>query len=140
MPAIIQFLGNNPLPPPADLAERLIQHRTVPRLTPREAADRMQVDQGTLARWERGERAPTGRFIERVERFLGGAGHGARPRPELHHSNRLDARHLNSNPDSNWASGCQDDLRGKVSPIHPTLRRLPLQTLLGAALRLPIRV
>jgi len=28
------------------------------------------VDQGTLAKWERGERQPTGAFATRVSRFL----------------------------------------------------------------------
>jgi transcriptional regulator with XRE-family HTH domain len=36
------------------------------------AATEIGVDQGTLARWERGEREPTGALLENVTRFLGG--------------------------------------------------------------------
>jgi transcriptional regulator with XRE-family HTH domain len=57
MPAIIEFLGYNPLPEAKNLAERLVRHRTSLGLTQRETAARIGVDQGTLARCERGERA-----------------------------------------------------------------------------------
>jgi hypothetical protein len=30
----------------------------------------MEVDRITLARWERGEKEPWGRFVEQVKRFL----------------------------------------------------------------------
>ncbi len=39
-------------------------------LSQERAAARLGVDSGTLARWERGERRPVGRFLEMVERFL----------------------------------------------------------------------
>lgn len=71
MPAIIQFLGYNPLPEAKTLAERLVRHRTTLGLSQKEAARETGVDQGTLARWERGEREPTGVFLGRAERFLG---------------------------------------------------------------------
>lgn len=70
MPAIIEFLGYNPLPEPKDVADRLVRHRMTLGLTQRESAAHVGVDQGTLARWERGEREPTGAFLERVKRFL----------------------------------------------------------------------
>jgi len=70
MPAIIQFLGYNPLPEPTTMAERLVRHRTTLGLTQMAAAQEISVDQGTLARWERGEREPTGEFLERVRQFL----------------------------------------------------------------------
>jgi len=60
MPAIIRFLGYNPLPPAIRWADRLVQCRTVLGLSQRESADRIGVDQSTLARWERGEREPKG--------------------------------------------------------------------------------
>ncbi len=66
MPAIIQFLGYNPLPAKT-LAERLVRHRTSLGLTRREAA---RMDQGTLTRRESAEREPTGAFLARVTRFL----------------------------------------------------------------------
>jgi transcriptional regulator with XRE-family HTH domain len=70
MPAIIQFLGYNPLPPGTTWAERLVSCRTAMGITQGEAARRIGVDQGTLARWERGVREPTGEFAVRAKRFL----------------------------------------------------------------------
>jgi transcriptional regulator with XRE-family HTH domain len=42
-------------------------------LSQKESAKSMIVDQSTLARWERGEREPTGTFLTRVVRFIGEA-------------------------------------------------------------------
>jgi site-specific DNA recombinase len=72
MPAIIQFLGYNPLPAANALGERLVRHRRSRGITQADAARRMGVDQGTLARWERGERGPSGKFVAIAERFLAG--------------------------------------------------------------------
>ena len=65
MPAIIR-------PPSGGWPERLVQHRTALGLSQKEAADRMGVDPCTLARWERGEREPSGAFAARASRFLDG--------------------------------------------------------------------
>ena len=72
MPAIIRFLGYNPLPPPSpgSLGERLVPCRTALGITQSELARRLDVEACTLARWERGERQPTGAFAVRVSRFL----------------------------------------------------------------------
>ncbi len=70
IPAIIRFLGYNPLPPAEGWADRLLQCRTVLGLTQKQASVRIGVDQGTLARWERGEREPTGRCAARALRFV----------------------------------------------------------------------
>jgi transcriptional regulator with XRE-family HTH domain len=70
MPAIIRFLGYNPLPPSTGWADRLVQARTALGLTQKEAAARIGVDQCTLARWERGEREPTGVFAAQALRLL----------------------------------------------------------------------
>jgi transcriptional regulator with XRE-family HTH domain len=72
MPAIIRFLGYNLLPPGKGWAERLVQCRTMLGISQKESAARIGVDQGTLARWERGEREPTGRLLVRASQFLGG--------------------------------------------------------------------
>jgi hypothetical protein len=71
MPAIIEFLGYNPLPEAVTMGERLVRQRTTLGLTQKNVAGRLGIDTGTLARWERGEREPTGRFLECVERFVG---------------------------------------------------------------------
>ena len=60
MPAIIRFLGYNPLPEAKSWGERLVRHRTSLGMTQEEAAKRPGLDPGTLARWERGEREPAG--------------------------------------------------------------------------------
>jgi site-specific DNA recombinase len=77
MPSIIEFLGYNPLPPGKNWAERLVRHRMFLGLSQKEAAARVGVDQGTLARWERGERVPEGRCMKLAKRFLG----DGRPEP-----------------------------------------------------------
>jgi transcriptional regulator with XRE-family HTH domain len=70
MPAIIRFLGYNPLPPSDGWADRLVQCRTALGLTQSESAKRIGVDACTLARWERGEREPAGAFAARALQFL----------------------------------------------------------------------
>jgi transcriptional regulator with XRE-family HTH domain len=70
MPAVIRFLGYNPLPEGDTLGERLVRHRTSLGMTRGEAAQRLGVDSGTLARWERGERDLASWSLERAERFL----------------------------------------------------------------------
>jgi site-specific DNA recombinase len=70
MPAIIRFLGYNPLPPKEDWAPRLVQCRTILGLTQKESAHRMGVDPSTLAKWERGERVPMGEYAIRAQRLL----------------------------------------------------------------------
>jgi transcriptional regulator with XRE-family HTH domain len=70
VPAIIEFLGYNPLPEAKTLADQLARHRTTLGLMQKETAQRLGVDQGTLAKWERGEKGPAGEFLERVKQFL----------------------------------------------------------------------
>lgn len=72
MPEIIAFLGGNPLPSANTLAEQLVRQRTTLGLSRKEAAAKIGVDPGTLARWERGEREPAGGHLGRVKRFLQG--------------------------------------------------------------------
>jgi site-specific DNA recombinase len=70
MPAIIRFLGYNPLPAAHTVAEQLVRQRTSLGLSQKESAGRIGVDPSTLAKWERDEREPTGAFLARVKRFL----------------------------------------------------------------------
>jgi transcriptional regulator with XRE-family HTH domain len=72
MPAIIHFLGYNPMPPSDRWSDRLINCRTALGISQKHAAERIDVDQSTLARWERGEREPSGPFEVRALRFLSG--------------------------------------------------------------------
>jgi transcriptional regulator with XRE-family HTH domain len=55
MPAIITFLGYNPLPETMTLAERLVQHRRMLGISRKEAAAELGVDHGPLAQWERAD-------------------------------------------------------------------------------------
>jgi len=73
MPAILEFLGYNPVPPGSGWAERLVQCRTALGLSQKESARQLGVDASTLARWERGERKPTGGFAVRAQRFVSAA-------------------------------------------------------------------
>jgi hypothetical protein len=49
MPAIIQFLGHNPLPTAKTLREHLVQHRPALGISQKATAGLIGVDQGTLA-------------------------------------------------------------------------------------------
>jgi site-specific DNA recombinase len=73
MPAIIRFLGYDPLPQASNPADRLVRRRTSLGLSQKQAAQQIGVDPGTLARWERGERQPTGIFATKVQRFVTGS-------------------------------------------------------------------
>ena len=70
MPAIIRFLSYNPLSPAHNWPDGLVQCRTILGISQEKAAQRIGVDQCTLARWERGEREPAGAFAARALRFL----------------------------------------------------------------------
>ena len=70
IPAIITFLGYDPLPAADSLGDQLVRHRTIMGLNRNLAAKQIGVDAGTLSKWERGERQPTGAFLTRVNRFL----------------------------------------------------------------------
>jgi transcriptional regulator with XRE-family HTH domain len=70
MPAIIRFLGYNPLPAGNGWGERLLRRRTTLGLSQEASAKRLGLDPSTLARWERGEREPTGVRLSRVKGFL----------------------------------------------------------------------
>jgi site-specific DNA recombinase len=72
LPAVIAFLGYNPLRAGHGWAERLIQCRTILGLSQKDAARKIGVDQATLAKWERGDREPKGQFAMLAERFLEG--------------------------------------------------------------------
>ena len=70
MPAIIDFVGYNPLPAANTVAEKLVRQRTSLGLSQKESAECLGVDPSTLAKWERGEREPAGTLLNRVKSFL----------------------------------------------------------------------
>lgn len=54
IPAIIQFLGYNPLPAASSLPERLATERKALGLSQRKMAEKLGADPGTLQGWETG--------------------------------------------------------------------------------------
>lgn len=80
MPAIIRFLGYNPLPPGGTWAERLVSGRKALGITQKESAERIGVDPSTLARWERGDREPRGEFAVRATRLVATAERESEPK------------------------------------------------------------
>ena len=70
MPAIIQFLGYNPLPAASSLPERLATARRTLGLSQRKMAGKLGVDPATLMGWEAGRHRPTGRSLDLIRRVL----------------------------------------------------------------------
>jgi transcriptional regulator with XRE-family HTH domain len=73
MPRIIQLLGYVPFPIGESLPERLKAHRKIRGLSRKRLARILGVDEGTLWRWERGERRPQGENARRVRALLAGS-------------------------------------------------------------------
>jgi transcriptional regulator with XRE-family HTH domain len=71
IPAILQFLGSDPLPPAISLSERLAAARRELGLSQRKMAERLGVDPATFKNWEAGRREPSVTKRELVARFLG---------------------------------------------------------------------
>ena len=71
LPRIIEFLGYYPYPDPETLGERLLACRRHLGLSCKRMAQRLCVDEGTLAKWERGTLAPSGKHQRSVKEFLG---------------------------------------------------------------------
>ena len=77
LPSIIAFLGYDPRPEPVTLPARLVWFREGKGWSQKRLAAELHVDPTTLARWERGERQPTGSFAWIVAEIVGvGSDHG----------------------------------------------------------------
>ena len=70
MPAIIQFLGYNPLLAASSLSERLVTARRALGLSQRKMAAKLGVDPSTLMGWEAGRHQPTGKSLDLIRRVL----------------------------------------------------------------------
>jgi transcriptional regulator with XRE-family HTH domain len=70
MPAIIQFLGYNPLPLTGLFPQRLAIARRALGLSQRKMAEKLGVDPATLMGWEAGRHQPTGKSLDLIGRIL----------------------------------------------------------------------
>jgi transcriptional regulator with XRE-family HTH domain len=70
IPAIIQFLGDDPLPPGNSLPERLATRRKVLGLSQQGMDESMGIDPDTLQGWEAGQHRPTGKSLDVIARIL----------------------------------------------------------------------
>lgn len=69
-PAIIRFLGYDPLPTPKTLRDRLLAKRRTKGWSITEAASAAGVDQSTWGTWERTGGVAWPRYQELLDRFL----------------------------------------------------------------------
>jgi DNA-binding transcriptional regulator YiaG len=70
MPAIIQFLGYNPLPSTGLLPERLAIARKGLGMSQRRMAEVLGVDSSTLQGWEAGQHRPSSKSLESIKEIL----------------------------------------------------------------------
>jgi DNA-binding transcriptional regulator YiaG len=70
IPAIIQFLGYDPLPPADSFSERVATARRTLGLSQRKMAEKLSVDAATVKGWESGMHKPTNKSLDLVGRVL----------------------------------------------------------------------
>ena len=70
IPAIIEFLGYNPLSEGSSLSERLKTARRALGLSQRKMAPKLGVDPATLMGWEAGRHQPNGKSLDLIGRIL----------------------------------------------------------------------
>ena len=73
-PAIIKFLGFNPLSSPQTIAEKIRYYRMAMGLYRRELADLVEVSQDTVKQWENGAWKPNEESMGRLRKVLGDVG------------------------------------------------------------------
>jgi transcriptional regulator with XRE-family HTH domain len=72
IPAVIRFLGYNPLPCPQNLAESLLAARKARGLTQRQAAKLVGLNESTLAKLEQGRcRRPAKTTLDKLAALIG---------------------------------------------------------------------
>jgi transcriptional regulator with XRE-family HTH domain len=70
IPAIIQFLGYDPLPAASAFPERLVAARKVLGLSQRKMAEKLGVDPATIQEWEAGRHRPAKKSLDVIGRVL----------------------------------------------------------------------
>jgi DNA-binding transcriptional regulator YiaG len=69
IPKIIEFLGRDPFEKEAEnIRDKITEYRRIHGLTQKTFARQLEIDQTTLASWERGEHRPTKRFLINIIR------------------------------------------------------------------------
>jgi len=74
LPGIIAFLGHNPLPEAGDLIGKLKRLRGTLGLSQEQLAQKLGIDESTVAGWERGDNMPVGSYRKLLEDFITGDG------------------------------------------------------------------
>jgi transcriptional regulator with XRE-family HTH domain len=71
IPKIIEFLGRDPLQrEAATLSEKIQEYRRSNGLSQKKLAERLEIDQTTLAGWEKGKHRPTKKLFSRLNAVL----------------------------------------------------------------------
>jgi len=71
IPKILEFLGQDPFEKEAEnLGDKIREYRRVHGLTQKKLAERLGVDETTVAAWERDEHVPIKRFRDKLSHFL----------------------------------------------------------------------
>jgi transcriptional regulator with XRE-family HTH domain len=71
IPKIIRFLGYVPFSVGDSLPERLKAYRQIHGISRKKLARILGVDEGTVSRWETGQRRPAEAYRERIEALIG---------------------------------------------------------------------
>jgi DNA-binding transcriptional regulator YiaG len=79
LPGIIAFLAHNPLPEAADLIGKMKWLRSTLGLSQEQLAQKLGIDESTIAGWERGDNTPVGAYRKLLEDFI--ARDGDVPKP-----------------------------------------------------------
>ena len=74
LPAILTFLGHNPLPEAADLIGKMKRLRSTLGFSQEQLAQKLGIDESTIAGWERGDNTPVGAYRKLIEEFIAGDG------------------------------------------------------------------
>ncbi|MGH8046183.1 MAG: helix-turn-helix domain-containing protein [Chthoniobacterales bacterium] len=67
---IVEFLGYSPFPVKDSIAGHLVNYRKIRGWTQKHFAAVIGIDQATLAKYERGERIPAGKYLKKIEGFI----------------------------------------------------------------------
>jgi len=68
IPKIIEFLGHDPYKKETEkLGDKIREYRRIQGLSQKKFAEQLQVDQTTLAGWERGEHWPSKKLLDKIK-------------------------------------------------------------------------